>query len=383
MRSNIKNRQFDFVLLILIIVLSGAGILMLSSSSFVRGSYLSDDSTHFMTRQLLYLAIGLGVMIALCFVNYKIFKRLAGYLLMIALALNYLTAFMGQVRNDAQRWLKIGPISFQPSEALKIGLILYIAAVLSDEKWGEKSKSWTGILTLLLPIGVSLLAVVLQKHMSATIIITFICLAVMIYGGVKLRLFGVIAGGGAALVLAVMKIKPDLFEHIGARITVYGATVFGNTTTIPEGMTEEGLSQIHNSILAIGSGGMWGLGFGKSIQKYSYLPEAYNDFIFAITAEELGFAGVVLILLVFAIFFVRGFKVSIHAGDTFGTLVSAGIMTMVALQTILNIAVVSALIPVTGVSLPFFSYGGSAIIILLGSMGILLNIARQSDYPKF
>ena len=151
---------------------------------------------------------------------------------------------------------------------------------------------------------------------------------------------------------------------------------------MPEGVSEEAMSQIRNSILAIGSGGMWGLGFGRSIQKYSYLPEAYNDFIFAITAEDLGFAGVLAIILVYGLFFARGFKVACHSGDKFGTLLAAGIMTMMALQTILNVAVVSALIPVTGVSLPFFSYGGSAILIILASMGVLLNIAKQSNYPK-
>ena len=158
--------------------------------------------------------------------------------------------------------------------------------------------------------------------------------------------------------------------------------MFGNTGAIPEGIGEEAVSQIRNSILAIGSGGMWGLGFGKSIQKYSYLPEAYTDFIFAITAEELGFAGVVAILLVYAFFFMRGFKVAIHAEDKFGMLIAAGIMIMMVLQTILNISVVSALIPVTGVSLPLFSYGGTSIVVVLGSLGILLNIARHSRYPK-
>ncbi|MCR5693365.1 MAG: putative lipid II flippase FtsW [Clostridia bacterium] len=383
MKSQIKHKQFDFILLILIIMLLGTGILMLGSSSFVRGSYLSDDSMHFMRNQAIYALGGVAVMIALSFVDYKIYKRFAGYILIVALGLNYATALIGQVRNDAQRWLKIGGFSFQPSEALKIALIIYLASVLSDTKWGEKSEKWFGLVSLVLPIGASLLAVVLQKHMSATIIIGLICVAVMLFGGVRWYVFGTIIGSGAAGVLLISKIKPDLFEHVGNRFEVYAATVFGNTTTIPEGMTEEALSQIHNSILAIGSGGLWGLGFGKSIQKYSYLPEAYNDFIFAITAEELGFAGVAAILLIFGLFFARGFKAALHCEEKFGTLIAAGIMTMMALQTVLNIAVVSALIPVTGVSMPFFSYGGSSVVIILACMGILLNIAKQSNYSKF
>lgn len=383
MKSQIQNKQFDFVLFILIVVILGAGILMLGSSSFVRGSYLSDDTMHFMRNQFLYSVAGVFMMVAVSFIDYRIYKRLSGYLLMIALVLNYMTALVGQVRNDAQRWLKIGPFSFQPSEMLKIALIFYLATVLSDENWGEKSKGFTGILTLLLPTGVSLLAVVLQKHMSATIIIGLICLAILIYGGVKWYVFlTLILGGGGALGL-VFKLKPDLFEHVSTRINAYLATFLGNTTRITEGVTEESLSQIRNSILAIGSGGIWGLGFGQSIQKYSYLPEAYNDFIFAITAEELGFVGVVSIIFAYGLFFARGFKVAVNSGDRFGTLLAGGIMTMMALQTILNISVVSALIPVTGVSLPFFSYGGSAILIILASMGVLLNIAKQSNYSKF
>ena len=382
MRSQIQNKQFDFVLLILIVVILGAGVLMLGSSSFVRGSYLSDDTMHFMRNQFIFSVLGSFVMVGVSFIDYKVYKRLAGYLLMFALALNYLTALVGQVRNDAQRWLKIGSFSFQPSEILKIALIFYISATLSDEKWGEESKSWTGIFTLLAPVGASLLSVVLQKHMSATIIIGLICLALMVYGGVRWYIFLTVIGGGSALFGLVFLVKPDLFEHISSRLAVFQATFLGNTTSMPEGVSEEAMSQIRNSILAIGSGGMWGLGFGRSIQKYSYLPEAYNDFIFAITAEELGFAGVLAIILVYGLFFARGFKVACHSSDKFGTLLAAGIMTMMALQTILNVAVVSALIPVTGVSLPFFSYGGSAILIILASMGVLLNIAKQSNYPK-
>ncbi|MBO4261749.1 MAG: cell division protein FtsW [Clostridia bacterium] len=382
MKSQIQNQQFDFVLLILIVVILGAGILMLGSSSFVRGSYLSDDTMHFMRNQFIFAVLGSVIMIGVSFVNYRFYKRISGYFLIFALGINYLTALVGQVRNDAQRWLKVGSFSFQPSEILKIALIFYLAATLSDEKWGEKSKGWAGILTLLLPTVASLLAVVLQKHISATIIISLICTAIMAYGGVRWYVFLTVIGGGSALLGLVVLIKPDLIEHLSARFAVYFATFMGNTSKVPEGVSEEALSQIHNSILAIGSGGVWGLGFGKSIQKYSYLPEAYNDFIFAITAEELGFFGVLAIIIVYGLFFARGFKVAAHSGDRFGTLLSAGIMTMMALQTILNMAVVSALIPVTGVSLPFFSYGGSAILIILAAMGVLLNIAKQSNYPK-
>ena len=265
MKSQIQNKQFDFVLLILIVVILGAGILMLGSSSFVRGSYLSDDTMHFMRNQFIFAVLGSVIMIGVSFVNYRFYKRISGYFLIFALGINYLTALVGQVRNDAQRWLKVGSFSFQPSEILKIALIFYLAATLSDEKWGEKSKGWAGILTLLLPTVASLLAVVLQKHISATIIISLICIAIMAYGGVRWYVFLTVIGGGSALLGLVVLIKPDLIEHLSARFAVYFATFMGNTSKVPEGVSEEALSQIHNSILAIGSGGVWGLGFGINL----------------------------------------------------------------------------------------------------------------------
>lgn len=383
MKTGFKNRRFDFILLFFILTLLGIGVMMMSSSSFVRAGYLKGDAAFFMLSQFKYAILGIVVMIAASFVDYKIYKRFAGIFLAVVIVLNVVTAFFGATRNDATRWFQLGPISFQPSEFLKVALILYLASVLSDEKLGEKSKGWFGFISVVAPFGMALLSVLLQKHASATIIIALIGLTLMLIAGMKWYVYGISALAGGLGVAAISLIKPDLFEHVANRLNVYRATVFGNTSANPEGLSPEAMSQIKNSLWAIGSGGLTGAGIGKSVQKYSYLPEAYNDFIFAITAEEIGFLGVTVIIILYALLIIRGFKVSYSCPDSFGSLVSAGIVMMITIQVIFNLSVVSALIPVTGVGLPFFSFGGSAIVIVLGSMGVLLNIAKQSDYAKF
>ena len=383
MKAGFKNRRFDFILLFLILTLLGIGVMMMASSSFVRASYLKNDSAFLMLSQFRYAILGVVVMIGASFIDYKIYKRFAGLFLVVVVGLNVFTAFFGATRNDATRWFKLGPVSFQPSEFLKLAVILYLAATLSDEKLGEKSKGWFGFISVVAPFGVALLSVLLQKHASATIIIALIGLTLMLIAGMKWYIYGISAVAGGLAVGALWLIKGDLFEHIGNRLNVYLATVFGNTSANPEGLSPEAMSQIKNSLWAIGSGGLAGAGIGKSVQKYSYLPEAYNDFIFAITAEELGFLGVTVIILLYALLIIRGFKASYSCPDSFGSLLSAGIVMMITVQMIFNLSVVSALIPVTGVGLPFFSFGGSAIVIVLGSMGVLLNVAKQSEYAKF
>ena len=382
MKAGFKNRRFDFILLFLILTLLGIGVMMMSSSSFVRAGYLKNDAAFFMLSQFKYAILGVAVMIAASFIDYKIYKRFAGLILAAVILLNLFTAFFGATRNDATRWFELGPISFQPSEFLKIAVILYLAAAFSDEKLGEKSRGWFGFISVVAPFGLALVSVLVQKHASATIIIALIGLTIMLIAGMKWYIYGIGALAGGVGVAAISLIKPDLFEHVANRLNVYRATVFGNTAANPEGLSPEAMSQIKNSLWAIGSGGLTGAGIGKSVQKYSYLPEAYNDFIFAITAEEVGFLGVTVIILLYALLIIRGFKVSYSCPDSFGSLMAAGIVMMITIQMIFNLSVVSALIPVTGVGLPFFSFGGSAIVIVLGSMGVLLNIAKQSDYAK-
>jgi len=383
MKTDYTKKQFDWVMLISIIFLLGIGVAMCASASYVRSSYQGNGADYLMRRQLLATGLGLGAMIAASLFDYKaLIKRFSSWFYLLVLALNFFTAFFGKEENGARRWFAIGSRNlFQPSELMKLAIILYLAALLSDEEFGIRSKGFEGVITILVPFGTGCLSVLLQKHTSATIIIFVIGVSMMFFAGLYKRLWitCVILGGGA--VGGIVLLKPDLFSHVTARLNTYTHTFLGIVNA--EGVSEAELDQIQNSLWAIGSGGLFGRGFGNSIQKYSYLPEAYNDFIFAIVAEELGFVGVAIIILLYTVLILRGIKVATYADDKYGQLAATGIITMVTLQTVLNISVVSCLIPVTGVSLPFFSYGGTALAMLLGCMGILLSIAKQSNYSKF
>ena len=385
MKAGFYRKTYDFLLLFIIIALLGFGLLVLASSSIPRSNYDANDSMAYMLSQGKFALIGLVIMFAASFVDYHFYKHIGAILIWACSAMNFFASVWGLEINGAKRWICIGsrsnPIfTFQPSELLKVAVIVYFASVFSDESWGERAKGGWSLITVFLPLGVSLASVLFQKHISATIIIFAIALIIMIVGGIKFLLLVIVGGLGAALGGAVLLIKPKLMEHVGARFKIYANTVLGNIKA--ENLDEQYLQQIQNSIYAIGSGGFLGRGYGKSIQKYSYLPEAYNDFIFAILAEELGFVGVVLAIVLFIMLVWRITTVAIHCRDKFGSLLAVGIAAMVGIQTFLNIAVVSCVVPVTGVGLPFFSSGGTSLIIMMGLMGIALNIAKQSDYSK-
>lgn len=383
MRTDFEKKRFDWFLFIIILFLLGLGLAMCASSSFVRSSYQAKDSVaqSLMIKQFGAAGLGLVAMIFFSTVSYKFWKRFAGVAFFVALALNFFTAFFGAEENGAKRWFAIaGHNIFQPSEVMKIAVILYFAAILSDKDFGKISRTPNGIITLFCPLGLALLSVLAQKHTSATIIIALIAFVMILFTSLTRSFKIVIVILFAAVIVAVLIFKDVLFDHVKIRLMVYEHTHFGIINA--EGVPEAYLDQIQNSIWAIGSGGFFGKGFGNSIQKYSYLPESYNDFIFAVVAEELGFFGVVLIILLFATLILRGIKIASHADDDFGMFLAIGFVSMIAIQTFLNLSVVSALIPVTGISLPFFSYGGTAMLIVLSMMGILLNIASQADYSK-
>ncbi len=272
----------------------------------------------------------------------------------------------------AKRWISLGFISFQPSEVAKIGLIIFYASLLTQNK-GRIREMWKGFfypIAWLLPIIAILIGV--QNHLSATILITAIIAVMMLMAGSRLKYFltfgvaGVTAGLGALFAYAKMTNK-GMFR-ITRLITFLDPFAY---------VQDEGW-QVVQSLYAIGSGGLFGVGLGNSTQKYLYIPEAHNDFIFSIIAEELGFLGCVFVIALFAIFIWRGILIAIKAPDMFGSLLAAGITTMVGLQAIINIAVVTSSMPNTGMPLPFFSYGGTSLLILMASVGILLNISRAA-----
>jgi len=274
--------------------------------------------------------------------------------------------------DGAKRWINLGFISFQPSEIAKIGLIIFYASLLTKnrERIGEMWGGFFYPLMFILPIIAILVGI--QNHLSATILIVLIVAIMMLMAGSKLRYFltfgtaGVVAGASALFLYAKLTGK-GMF-----RITRLITFLDPFADVLGDGW------QVVQSLYAIGTGGLFGVGLGNSTQKYSYIPEAHNDFIFSILAEELGFLGCIFVIILFALFIWRGILIAIKAPDMFGSLIAVGITSMVGLQAIINIAVVTSSMPNTGMPLPFFSYGGTSLLILMASVGILLNISRTS-----
>ncbi len=299
-------------------------------------------------------------------IDYRIYKgRIAdigivGAIILLALVF---VPGLGVTRNDATRWLNIG-IQFQPSEIMKVAIIIFLSAKIS--KYPESiNRFWKGMLLYLLLLGVIAGLLLFEPHMSATVIILIISASIMFSAGLSWKyIIPVGIGGVAACVVLALTA-----EYRMKRVMIF---LDPWQDKLGDGW------QIIQSIYAIASGGLFGVGLGKSTQKYMYIPEPHNDFIFAILSEELGFIGAIGVIALFAIFIWRGIVIAMKAPDMFGTLLAVGITTMVGIQALLSIAVVSSAIPVTGIPLPFFSYGGTALIILLCSCGILLNISRNA-----
>ncbi len=369
-----EKKPLDFILLITVLMLLALGIVMVLSAS--SPSALSDwgNSFYYVERQAGCAVIGLILMFIISRIDYRKYKMLykLAYIGSIILSLMVVIPNVGVSVNGATRWIKIG-IQFQPSEIAKIGLIIFYAAYLTNHK-DELKELWRGFFKpfiYLIPIiGILLL---LQNHLSASIIIILVTAVMMILAGTKIKYFltfgtaGAIGGIGLLVILAQ---KIDEWAFRLSRITSF---------LNPWEDIRDDSWQIVQSLYAIGSGGLFGVGLGASKQKYSYIPEPHNDFIFAILAEELGFVGCLVVIVLFGIFIWRGILIAIKAPDMFGSLLAGGITALIGLQAIINIAVVTSSIPVTGMALPFFSYGGTSLIILLCSVGILFNISRQGN----
>ena len=352
----------DMPFLLLVILLSLVGLLMMFSASYARAKWDTGNPAYYFVRQAGFAAGGLLIMLLVGRLNYFIWYRTAILILGGSLLLLALVPVIGVTVNGAKRWISLAGIRFQPSELVKLGMILSFAAMMSA--WQDKMESfrygvlpYAGILALIAGL------LILEKHLSATLIIFIIGAILMLLGGTQKRWF-VLGGLLAVGFLAVYLLSRG---YAGSRITAW---------LDPESDALDSGYQIIQSRYAIGSGGFLGLGLGRSRQKYLYLPEEHNDYIFAIVCEELGFVGAVGILLLFALLILRGYWIAIHARDRFGTLVAAGFTTKLAIQVFFNIGVVTGLLPPTGISLPFFSYGGTALLLQLFEMGIILSVSR-------
>ncbi len=371
----------DTPLLVLTLILQTIGLVMLLSASFPAAQVDYSAPFHFFIRQGIFVSGGIAAALFISKINYHRIEGLArlGLLVSVALLVLVLVPGIGLTRNHATRWLGIPGFEaaqFQPSEVAKMGIIIYFAESISKKK--EKMKTWReGVVPYLGILMVVVLLMLKEPHFSGALLILGIGAAMMVVGGVHwgLIVLGVIGlvGGGYAVLFT------DLMEKIGynsARIAVWRDPFGGGAESL------QGVAwQTTQSLITIGSGGLLGVGLGKSRQKFMYLPEAENDFIFAVVFEELGLVGATLIMILFAMLIIRGYWIAIHARDRFGSLLAVGVTTQIALQTFLNMAVVTNLVPNTGISLPFFSYGGTALLIQFAEIGIVLAVSRQMSAP--
>lgn len=352
----------DMPFLLLVILLLMVGLVMMFSASYARANWDTGNSAYYFVRQAGFALGGIVIMLIVGRLNYFIWYRTALLILAGSLFLLALVPLIGVTVNGAKRWIRLFGIQFQPSDVAKLGMILAFAAMMAA--WQDKMETFrygvlpfAGILALITGL------LILEKHLSATLIIFIIGAVMMLIGGTKKRWF--LIGGAAALIFLAVYLS--VRGYAGTRITAW---------LDPESDALDSGYQIIQSRYAIGSGGFLGLGLGRSRQKYLYLPEEHNDYIFAIVCEELGFVGAVGIILLFVLLILRGYWIAIHARDRFGTLVAAGLTTKLAIQVFFNIGVVTGLLPPTGISLPFFSYGGTALLLQLFEMGVILAISR-------
>lgn len=357
--SHVRAHVWDGGVLFSVMLLLIIGLIALFSASYSNALFYHGDATHFITRQGMFAAIGVVAMVAISKIPYKLYARFHMPMLWLSIVLLILVITpLGTASKGAQRWL----FGFQPSELAKITVIVCFSYWIARDTKGIRSLR--GLIKpygLLLAVYIGLLY--LEPHTSAMLIICGIGVLLLVAGGMRLWYFGPIAAIGVGAVTVFY----FSFEHVQERFSVW-LDPFAN-------MRNEGWQGAMSQI-AIGSGGLFGLGLGKGRQKHLYLPEPQNDFIFSSWCEEMGLIGALIVLALFAYLIYRGFRVARAAPDKFGCLLATGITAKLAVQTLMNLFVVTGIIPITGASLPFFSYGGTALLMQLGEMGILLNISR-------
>ncbi len=393
--QQLARGPMDLPFLTLVLLLTAIGLIMVLSASYANAYYNLDasvdtggDPYYYFKRQLFFAVAGVIVMIFASKFDYQRWRGLSVVWLLGSVVLLLLVFTpLGRTANGARRWLNLG-ISFQPSELAKIGIVMVFSASLAkrkDRKKKEKKRNkrtlsgrilgfldrigFLELIPYVLILGVVLFLLYKQPHMSAMILIVVTAAAVLFASGIGLGWF--FAAG--TLVVGALAFIITQTEYMTARI---------NSWLNPgEDLLGDGY-QLWQSQVAIGSGGLLGVGLGNSRQKYAFLPEEHNDFIFAIVCEELGLIGALVVIALFVLLIIRGYWIALHARDRFGTLMVVGLTTLIAAQTILNLGVVTGVLPTTGISLPFFSYGGTALLIQLGSMGIILSVSRQILAPK-
>ncbi len=363
-----ENVDYPFVFLVLLLLT--VGLCMLYSASYAQSQYDTryEISTKYLQKQAVCAAIGLVAMYFFSRIPVTLWYKLAWPLYGLSILLLLSVLVIGQEVNGAKRWINIAGIQFQPSEVAKFTQILLFARL--TRMFGQEAKQFrygvmgfgTALMGILVPLA-------LEKHLSAIMLMGMVAVVMMFVAGTPTK--WLLAGAAAAAAFVVIYIS--FMGYAGDRVTAW---------LHPEQDPGDTGYQILQSLYAIGSGGLFGLGFGKSRQKYLYLPFQYNDYIFAICCEELGLLGALAIILLFAAMIARGYWIALHARDRFSTILAAGLVTLIAVQTVLNLCVVTNLLPSTGIALPFFSYGGTALAVNLGEMGIVAHISRFRNQRK-
>ena len=365
LRKYRTGESVDLVFLFLLLTLLGVGLVMLYSASSAQSQYDTGytQSTRYLQKQGLCAIIGLVAMVIISRIPPEFWLRWAWILYSVSILLLLSVLVFGQSVNGARRWINIGGLQFQPSEIAKFTLIVLFAKLTRD--FGKKARQFSrGVLGFSAALLGILVPLALEKHLSAIMLMGMVAVVMMFVAGTHPK--WLLAGAGAAALFVIVYIS--LMGYAGDRVTAW---------LHPEQDPSDTGYQILQSLYAIGSGGLFGMGLGKSRQKYLYLPFQYNDYIFAIICEELGLVGAVLIIALFVALILRGYWIALHGNSRFRTVLAAGITTLIAVQTFLNLGVVTNLLPSTGIALPFFSYGGTALAVNLGEMGVLLSISRD------
>lgn len=362
--------KMDITFFLFVVGILVTGLVMLFSASAPYASTYYGNSYYFITKQLGFAIFGLLLMYGISRINYQILRKFAWIIYGIAVALLILVLILPPLKDGFHRWIVIGPINFQPSEIAKFAIVVLFANLISLNYKKMQTFKY-GVLLFAGLLGLVCALVVVETHLSATVLIFSIGIVMMIIGGIKARWIAL--GGLGGISLGALAILTGIVSYGSDRIQ-YWLDPWADPTG-------KGYQTIQ-SLLAIGSGGLMGQGIGESNQKYLWVPEPQNDFIFAIVCEELGLIGALLIVAAFALLVWRGFVIAMRAPDKFGSLLAIGLTFQVGLQAVLNILVVTNTIPNTGISLPFFSSGGTALIMLLAEMGVILSVSRQSTVEK-
>ncbi|GGG13105.1 putative lipid II flippase FtsW [Paenibacillus abyssi] len=377
-QNGLRGRP-DFLLLIFTLLLVGFGLVMVLSASSniaVASDLYNRDPLYFTKRQLLWVGLGSIAMLTLMNIPYEIFKKWFIIYFLPVLVLLMLVPFVGKEVNGARSWFGVGSLGIQPTEFAKLALILYLGRLIS--KKGETFRDFKkGLLPVMIVVGFICGLIMLQPDLGSCLILAA-CAAIMIVAGGS-NLKHVLYSGAIISVIVSLMVSISMASNPGAwQYRINRFTSFMNPL---EDQLGSGYHLAH-SLFALGHGGFTGAGFGHGVQKLHYLPYAYNDFIFAVIGEELGFIGSMIFLLVYLFFLWRGIIIALRCPDVYGTVVGVGIVGLIAVQAIINIGGVTGLMPITGVTLPFISYGGSSMLVTLASIGILLSISREYNNPE-